>query len=218
MTPQLMSDNSTVFSIVPTPINEFKPGIYPGWFKLVACLDDSKPERLLIDRPSQHAMHIGGKKDPVMIPTATYVLAKAVVDDYMATQIWTTPNAKPGLTWIQGNVSVEEFKTKYKEEYERIKNSQKNWFYNVVKQTDIYWVQTKKNIKVVSDIARYAAKFLGLDKEWIKDDTVSMEFVNCPACMAKVDPRLAICNVCFKAIINKRAHDDLKLQGLLVSA
>ena len=217
MTPQLIQDCSTIFSIMPHEIKAFKPGIYPGWFCLDACKDENKPERLLISKPSLHAMHVAGKREPIMIPTTTYTLAKAVVDDYFATQMFLTPDARPGLTWIQGNVSLDEFLTRHMDEHKRIKDQQKRWFFNMVKQTDIFWVQSKKSPKVVSDSARYAAKFLGLDKEWAHDDIVATEFATCPACFAKCDPRLAICNVCFKGIINKKTYDELQKSGLMVA-
>jgi len=217
MSPQIPKDNSTIFSIVPEPIKEFKPGIYPGWFCLDACHDESRPQRLLIDKPSMHAMAVGGKKEPIMIPTATYVLAKAVVDDYLVCKMFTKPDARPGITWIQGDVSVSEFMSAYKDEYNRIKISQKKWFMNVVKETDVYWTQSKGNPKVISDIARYAVKQLGLEKDWAKDDIVAMEHISCPACGAKNSPHLAICNACYKCVINKKAYEDLKSSGLMVA-
>lgn len=217
MTPQMMQDNSTVFSILPRDINTVKPGIYPGNFHIDACFDIEKPSRLLIPKPSQHMMIIGGKKDPIMIPTATYTLAESIVKDYISTQLWISTDAKPGLTWIQGNISIAEFVTKFKEEHQKIKDQQKRWFFNYVKQTDAFWAQSKHSPKVISDTARYAAKFLGLEKDWCKDDIVAMEFVNCPACLAKVNPRLAVCNVCFKGVINKEVYEELKKSGQLVA-
>lgn len=216
MTPQLVVDNSTVFSIVPLDIKEFKPGINPGYYIIDRCLDENKPSRLFLSKPAIHNMEVGGKKEPIQIPTPTAIIAKAIVDDYIGSQLWCTSDAKPGLTWIQGNISEIEFKTKYKEEYDKIKVNQKKWFFNYVRQTDIYWIQSKKSPKVVSDTAKYAAKFLGLDKEWCHDDIIATEFSTCPACFAKVDPRLAICNVCFRAIINRETYDQLQKSGVLV--
>ena len=204
---QNVKDQSTIFSIVPFDIREFKPGIYPGQFNIDRCLDETKPERLLIDKPSKHAMMVGGKKDPIMIDTATYVLAQSVVDDFLSTILFTTPTAKPGLTWIQGNISTREFTNL--EEYKRIKDQQKRWFLNVVKETDKEWVQSKHNVKVVSDIARYAVKCLSLDKEWAYDDVRAMEFIRCPACGTSNNPVVAVCSNC-RCILNEEKYKSLK--------
>jgi len=202
-------DCSTIFSIVPYDIREFKPGIYPGQFNIDKCLDENEPSRLFIPYPSKHAMMIGGKRDPVMIDTATYVLARSVVEDFLATQLYTTPDAKPGICWIQGDVSLLEFKTVYKEEYDQIRQNQKRWFMNVVKETDSEWVKSGKNIKVVSDIARHASKVLKLDKEWTMDDIIATTWLECPGCLTKNDPRAIVCQNC-RCILNKEKYEALE--------
>jgi len=49
-------------SISPSLIDEFKPGIYPGHFVIAPCLNDSKPERLVIGA-SEHLMFGPGGKE-----------------------------------------------------------------------------------------------------------------------------------------------------------
>src|SRR5271169_879686 len=126
-------DKSTVFSIVPFAIQSFKPGLYTGTFKIAACLNDTKPERLTIGA-SQHMMYTAGKKQPIIVNTASYEIAKAVVDDFFDGQLYTTPDSRPGLCWVQGDTSVTDFVVKSAPLYDEMRIQQKRWFVLLVKK------------------------------------------------------------------------------------
>ena len=189
------NDKSTVFSIVPFAIDEFKPGIYPGWFKIPGCLDDRKPQTLVIGA-SEHLMVVGGKKQPIRIETPSYQIAKAVVDDFLDGQLYTTPEAKPGICWLQGHVLIDQFLRDHTDKYQQMLANQKRWFINTVQKTDDDWKKFK-NSRVVTDTARFAVRALGLTiPEWMSIEEVSMNFVTCPACSTKNNPENIVCSGC----------------------
>lgn len=205
-----VKDCSTIFSIVPFEVREFKPGIYPGWFIIPRCEDDDEPSRLLIDRPSKHMMHVGGQKKPIVLETNTATIAKSVVTDFLGSQLYTTADAKPGITFIQGNVSLEEFKVVYSDEYKRIKKSQDRWLLNVIKETDNDW-NRYHNLRVVSDHARFAARKFKLDKEWLRDAITALEDVHCIACRSKIDKEAIVCPIC------RTVQDPIKFKEMGLS-
>lgn len=190
----MFKDESTVVSIVPFLIKEFKPGIYPGDFTINPCLDDLKPEILVVSE-SQHLMTIGGKKDPIRIKQASYEIARSIVDDFLNGQLWATPGCCPGIAWIQGRISAAEFITKQKDIYIRIKADQDAWFLRLCKETDNDWARYR-NHRVVSDHAKFASRALGLNPEWMHAEEIAVNYSHCPACSTMNDPKNAVCTNC----------------------
>lgn len=207
MIQQFPNDICTIFSIVPFEVFEFKPGLYPGSFRIPACLDDGKPESLIVTS-SEHLMSVGGKKSPIRISTASYQIANSIVTDFLDGQMWTTPNEHPGICWIQGKISVPDFLENYEEVYRRIRLEQRSWFIRISKQTDNEWAKTH-NHRVVSDQAKFAAKYLGTDPEWLRTEEIGFTYNKCPACGTMNDPGNAICTQC-KCILNEEKYKMLK--------
>lgn len=197
-------DISTVFSIVPFEIREFKPGLYPGNFVIPACLDDSNPQYLHVGC-SEHLMTIGGRKEPTRVVTPSYIVAASIVRDFLDGQLWTTDIGKPGIAWVQGKGSIAAFVED--EIYVRIKKQQKNWFVQLCKQTDNEW-KKQQSYRVVSDQARFAARYLGIEPEWIRTEEVGLTFNKCPACATMNDPQNAICSNC-KCVLDKVKYEKL---------
>ena len=201
------NDKSTIFSIVPFAIDEFKPGIYPGQFKLPACTDDSKPQRLVVGA-SEHLMNVGGKRQPIRIETASYQIAKAVVDDFLDGQLFTSPDAHPGICWVQGDIPTDQFKKDCASIFASMKAVQKQWFILVVHKTDDDW-KKYKNSRVVTDYARFAAKALNIPTpEWMSTEEIAMNFLKCPACSTMNDPSNAVCSGC-SCILNAEKYKTL---------
>jgi hypothetical protein len=199
------NDKSTIFSIAPFELHEFKPGLYPGNFTIKACLDDNKPERIVVG-PSEHLMALGGKKNPPRNITPSYQVASSLVRDFLDGQMYVTPESSPGICWFQGDISTISFKGMA--EYNKIKTNQRAWFVNLCKETDNDWKKFN-SYRVVSDQARFACKFLGLDREWMKAEEVGFTYVRCPACSTMNNPANAVCISC-KCILNKEKYGKLE--------
>lgn len=201
------NDLSTVFSISPTLIHEFKPGLYPGDFTIPACLNDAEPNRLLIGA-SEHIIHIGGRRQPMRIVTPSFQIAESLVRDYLEGQLWTTPTAHPGICWVAGNVDLEQFKKVHNDLYTKMRVAQKAWYVQVCKKTDDEW-KRYRNSRVVSDQARFAARALGLEPEWMNVETVGFTFSKCPACSTPNSNDNAICTNC-KCVLDEKKFEKLK--------
>jgi hypothetical protein len=196
-------DISTIFSIVPFEIREFKPGLYPGSFNIPACLNDASPQILQVSA-SEHLMTVGGKKEPIRIITPSYQIANSIVIDFFDGQLWTTPEERPGICWIQGSIDIVLFKTKHLDMYDKMKLQQRKWFVRICKQTDNEW-KKQQSYRVVSDQARFAAHSLGLDPEWLRAEEVGFTFNKCPACSTMNDPQNSVCSNC-RCILNEEKY------------
>jgi hypothetical protein len=202
---QFKNDKSTVFSICPYELHEFKPGLYPGHYYIPACLDDRLPNRLVVG-PSEHMMTIGGQKRPLRVTTPSYEIAAAIVRDFLNGQLYTEADKHPGICWIQGDVSLENLN---QETHQEMKTTQKKWMVLVVQKTEDDW-KKYKNSRVVSDQARFAVRALGLETpEWMKIEEVGLAFNACPACNTKNDPDNVICTNC-KCVLNEAKFAKLK--------
>lgn len=201
------NDKSTVFSIAPFQVNEFRPGLYPGNFKIPACLNDTVPERLSVGA-SVHIIHIADRKEPLQVVTPSFQIAKSITDDFLDGQLWTNPNCHPGIAWIQGDVSIESFKTLHKNVFDAMRAVQRNWYVNVCNQTDNEW-KKYQNTRVVSDQARFAAKVLGLEPEWMTAEVVGFTFNKCPACNTANNANNAVCTNC-RCILDEGKFKTLK--------
>lgn len=199
-------DKSTVFSIVPFVVGpEFKPGLYPGVFTIPACTDEMIPSRLVVG-VSSHLMYIPDQS-PVRIITPSYQVANSIVRDYLDGQLFTAPDAYPGVCWIQGDVSTADFVEKNTVAHERIRRVQRNWFLNLVKKTSDDWNKFH-SYRVVSGPARIAARLLNLDPEWLKDEEIALVQMRCPACGMMNDPNNAVCAHC-RCVLNAEKFKKL---------
>lgn len=209
MTPQIdlnvyAKDHSTIFSIVPFEINEFKPGLYPGRFIIPACKDDKIPTRVVIGG-AIHYRYVPDNPKPDAVEVPSYRIAPAIVSDYLDGQLWTTAEAKPGLCWLPGEISLEDFIKHI--EYKRIKSEQVRWFTRIVDETTNDW-KRYKTYKVVSDQARFAAMYLGRNPEWLSKPDV-VEMTNCPACGTTNAKANAVCVSC-SCILDKAKYEKLE--------
>lgn len=192
---QYPNDISTIFSIAPFAINEFKPGLYPGHFKLEACLDDARPNSLEI-KSSVHMMTIGGKKQPIPVTTPSYEIAKGVVTDFLDGQLFTEEDAHPGICWLQGKVHFADFVEKHADMHQAMKETQRRWLVLVIKKTEDDW-KKYHNSRVITDQARFAARALGIPTpEWMSTEEIGMNFNKCPACSTMNDPANCVCTGC----------------------
>ena len=211
---QFPNDKSTVFSICPFAVNEFKPGLYPGHFIIPGCLDDTKPERIVCGS-SDHLVSVAGRKESLRVTTPSFEVARSVVVDFLDGQLFSTPDSHPGIMWLQGDISLDEFKSKHADKYKQMKDSQRAWFVLVVKKTQDDWNRYHTS-RVVTDIARFAVRALGMEiPEWMSVDQMGKEPLRCPACGTINDPNNAWCVNCItggiKVIINVSKAKTLQL-------
>jgi hypothetical protein len=195
--PESSRSYATLISIVPFPINENKPAIYPGRFVIPPCLNEDIPNFLEIGTSVHFIEQFNGDEKLPSIPvyTGANTMAHAIVNDYMTGQIGNVDSeARPGLACLEGKVSLAEFVTKHKDLHKQMKAQQLNWFKNLVKQADNDW-NRHHNHKIIAGPQIFAAERLGLKKEWMLPSADQVP-IKCPACLSNCAPEAVVCSVC----------------------
>lgn len=191
-------DKSTIVSIFPQDIEEIKPTIEPGKFKIKSGTYDN-PSTLIIGGSSWWKDY--DVEQPMLeIVVSSIQLADSIVKDYCNGMLGCDMDGSmPGLFFVLGETSPLEIRTKYKKKMDEMKTKQDRWFHILVKLADSLWARTNGNPLVIWDVMRLAALELNLkDKPWIKDFTTS-ELVRCKFCGGMRNSQFPICPVC-KAI------------------
>lgn len=200
------TDKCTLISVVPFLINEFKPGIYPGRFIVNPCTDPKQPQFLNIGMSVYFIKQFNGDAElpDLVIKTTSKEIAKSVVNDYMLAQMDVTEECRPGLVWLSGEVTKQEFLTEHVSLYGHMIRAQNNWYGKLVQRADNDW-NRYRNSKVVSDNQRFAARALGLEREYLMPDNTEIP-IKCPSCFSQILPQAVVCSTC-RFILNKKAYN-----------
>lgn len=212
---------STLISIVPFPIREFKPGLVPGIFEIPASVD-GKPQFKVIGQ-SMHHVYIDAERGNLPVIDPSYDVADAIVADYNSAQLESEPGAHPGLFWVLGNWNADKVKKdpRVAEKLDEIREIQNNWFQKLVVLGDDDW-QRHRQHTAISDIQRVAAKTLDPEnkrgREWIfvnntqQTQMDEMKSMICPACGSDIINTAIICRYC-KLIIDQKRYAEMKFAG-----
>lgn len=210
-------DKSTIVSIIPKIITEWKPTLFPGRFIIPAA----KPgdfELFIVEPSAWYLNSIDDAVPPTEIPVSSVELAASIVRDYCnGILLCDMDERMPGLFWIPGeyhkkniNNYTSEGGKSFQILLDEARRKQKNWYMALVQSTDALWAE-RPNPRVVSDDAKLAAEFLQLkDKPWMVDFKTS-EMVNCKACGELVNPAFPVCKHCH-AILDPARAKQLDIQ------
>lgn len=200
--------HATLISIVPFKIQEFKPGIYPGFFELAPC-KNNVPEILNIQDSVYH-VEIDENRT-ITVKCQAEDIAKSLVSDYVVSNLQYSieANAAPGFMWKPGKLSVNDVLMKFGDDLAALRVTQMNWFSRLVQLADDDWEKSRQH-KFISDMQRFAAKALGLDKPWIiTPQTIELRTEKCPACQTLVMPEAIVCSQC-RCVLNFEKYEKLK--------
>lgn len=203
-------DKSTVVSIYPVKIHEFKPTLHPGTFDIPAGTYNNPA--IVVVGSSSWFKDVGENQPPLEIPNSSIQIADSLINDYCNGLIaCNMGDCKPGLFFVPGEFAPIEIKAKYQPMLDVAKQKQENWYRELVKMADILWARTNGNPLSISDDMRLGARELNLlDKEWLRDFKMS-EMVRCAACGTMVTPGYPVCPNC-KAIVNPEQAKKLNIQ------
>ena len=203
---QIENNYATVVSIVPFNMEEYKPGIYPGFFQIPACVDEPQ---ILVVGESIHFIEVDPDRS-VPVTNPPYKVAKSIVDDYISSSLQADSTAGPGLFWKVGKYTLEMVKKECKEELEDARRRQTAWFLNLVKLADDDWEKTRQH-KFISDLQRFAARALNLDRPWLIEVS-NLTTKRCPACGNNTTESIVVCPTC-RCILDKEKYDTLQFAG-----
>lgn len=200
---------STVVSIVPFPIVEVKPGLYPSTFSIPPSRDNI-PQVIHIGT-CIHYVYIDGDRGSLQVRDSSAEVAKSIVEDYINSQLGISLEAHPGLTWLPGQVSPGMFLHEWPELYKEMQQNQYNWFKTLCRMADTDWKRYQQH-NAISETQRVAAQHIGLDPKmhaWMDQSVSPLDKANelhCPKCNSLVAPTQVVCLGC-RFILNKEQYD-----------
>jgi hypothetical protein len=194
---------ATIVSLFPFDINEIKPGVYPGHFHLEPCLDVKKPSILHINDAISYLFDgLTGKSMPINQPVE--VMAKSVVDDFRNSFLTIGPDSGPGIFWVEGHHSVADIVKLFSDDIRKAELRQYKWFEALVRLADDDFAKYGQH-RAVSDLQRYAADYLHLDRVW-KRKLEEQRMTNCPACRSTIPEDALVCASC-RTIIRPQEYE-----------
>lgn len=200
------SMNCTVVSLVPYPVKELKPNIIPGYFQIPRS-KNGVPSVLPIGDSIHWIDSPFPKQPPMKVTENSRAIAKAIVNDFIESQLAIDGDAAPGLFWVEGHHDHNSVIKNFKGELEAANKRQNNWFIALIRLADDDWARFHQN-KGISDIQRYAAKALGMDREWLSS-TLDMATIPCPLCRTAISTEAIICASC-GYIVNLEKYSVMK--------
>lgn len=189
-----MKDISTIVSIVPVEIREFKPGIFPGQFNIPACDNPDKPVFYPVSS-SVTMFSVAGQKNPVPVETSSAIIASAICRDYNVSQIALGNDSAPGLAFVEGKCDLTSLTAEHPEVLPALKASQRVWYINLCKMADNDW-ERYKNHKAISTLEKIACRALKLDRDWLLDEYSAETLSKCKACEQQISRTQVICHHC----------------------
>jgi hypothetical protein len=203
-------DKSTIISIFPKQIDEYKHTLQPGRF-IIPPGSYEKPSVLVIG-PSSWWKEIDPEQPHIEIPQSSVVIANSVVNDYCNGLVGCDMGEKmPGLFWLPGEINPAQLVVNHKVLLDRANTRQRNWLMELVKIADVLWARTNGNPLSISNDMRMAAEMLNLKvKPWMQDFTM-VQLTNCPACGHLRNNNYPICANC-KTVIDKAQFEKLGLK------
>lgn len=199
---------STIVSVIPFPLVEVKPGIYPGKFEIPAAGPDSF-QLLVIGNSKYHVEVDEGRT--ITVTAESEDIAKSIIEDYVIAQIGFSreEDTAPGIFWVPGEHDQTSILIKYSIQLQGAKDRQDRWFKKLVQVADDDWERSRQH-RAISDVQRYAAKSLGLDKPWIiAPIPMTISTLKCVACQSLVTPETIVCPSC-KCILNPEKYKNLQ--------
>lgn len=200
-------DKSTIFSIYPQEINEYKITLFPPHYNIPAGTFE-KPGSLVIGAGSWWK-DVPESNQLIEIVHNSLDVAESVINDYVIGLIAYTPDSYPGLFYVPEEISAKDAKVKYVKEFAEADKKQRNWYLRLVNFADQVWSK-QPNPAVISAHMRLAATSLGLDKDWLKNYAAAA-MSKCPACGALRDTNFPVCASC-NMIVDPEKFKSLGIQ------
>ena len=206
-------DKSTIVSLLPKMIEEYKPTIFPGRFIIPAAKKDDF--EILVVTSSSWFREMEEGVPHLEIQTGSQNVARSIVEDYSNGLLaCDMGDRRPGLFWIPGEYDKTTIHTyrerkigkEFKVLLEEAKQRQRNWFEALVTMADVLWVRSSGNPLSVDDNMKMAAMYLSLEKPWTKQ-AQAVAMTNCKACGALVNPSYPVCANCKNVIDVKKAAE-----------
>ncbi len=201
-------DKSTIFSIFPQDINEYKITLFPPHYFIPGGTLEN-PGALVIG-PGSWWKDIPESNQLIEVVHNSLDIAQSVIMDYVIGLMAYAPNAHPGVFYVPEEIEVKDAKVKYAAQFAEADQKQRAWYLRLVNFADQVWSK-QPNPAVISTHMRLAANSLGLEKDWLKNYTAAA-MSKCPACGALRDVAYPVCGSCHMIV----DPDKFKALGIQV--
>jgi len=186
---------STIVSIVPVEIYVNSQGAYyPGVYRIPKA-DDMLPQILLID-DGWHRLYLGAERGWRRFNLLSHEIAKSIVDDYIRSSICVGEGCQPGIFYAPKVIQKEVIEKECKEQLSIARSRQLRWYEMLIRMADNDWSKSGHRHNVISDLQRFIAKKLKLEKEWLFEAKIQEDSVKCPACFSIISKEAIVCFNC----------------------
>jgi len=184
----------TIISACPFPIDEKKPGLQPGVFKIPAAKLERQDIEVIVVKSGSYPVYMDHDRGSFVVEEKLETIAMSVVEDLCNAVLAADYLARPAIFWVSGEYTKEEAKEEFHDQIMDAIQKQAEWFRRLVQLADDDWSKTRQH-KFITDIQRYAGKALGLQREWlIKPLTVATQ--ECPGCAKDISGKALKCSFC----------------------
>lgn len=195
----------TIVNLLPMELNEDKPHMLPSSFKVPAATKHSLG--LLHVEEGIHyvpnpLVDDGKPNSSIKQITMPDEMARSIVEDYASAQVALGSGATPGIFYVSGRLTEKEVRELYPDLVEQYTVQMKKWFHNLCALADADW-NRNHNMLAVSDLQRMAAKYLGINKEWV--EFKQQENAVCKFCTVFIPVGAIVCPNC-KNILDDKAY------------
>jgi hypothetical protein len=201
---------STVISLLPYDYKAEFPGVLPPYV-LIPALEIEALKRgdfnvIHVDDCSGWIPTLDGKAVKQYYPGE--MVAGSICADHIASSMYSTPEAFPGLKSLPGVHQKDEIKKSFSDELKGLDKTQRAWFSILVRIADDVWRSPGgQQSGTISDLQRLAARIVAPDKPWIND--VRVDLIPCPACTMSIPAAAMICPQC-KTVVNQEYYKTFK--------
>jgi hypothetical protein len=202
----------TVVSLYPLPIDEYKPGLYPGHFHFDGAKDGDLS--LLVLEDSCYWVHFPDEERPsIKMNVPSKEVAASLINDFVNNLygVNLVTGSMPGLFQVDGQFTKDEIQKKFTAELQAARVRQVKWYTRVVELADSDWVASGNKPTAISSVHRLACQALGFDRPWLVImDEAGPKY--CPVCRTKVHPTAIVCSSC-RAVLDEKRYATVKFAG-----
>ena len=183
-------------SIYPFTVEEYKPGLYPSTYKIKGTKDNKSPT--ILEVKDAHYYIQTDNNISQKIPVSANDLAKSIVTDFITGCLGISHEAYPGIFIFNNDKDTD-----------KARDAQNKWFKVLIEKADADWGIAARPGSI-NKIQRYAAKALGVEREWTVEASDTPKF--CPACTKSVTIGAVVCMNC-QCILDPVAYAKLSFVG-----
>jgi hypothetical protein len=190
-----MSNVATIISIAPCSFVEEKASLIPKTYIIPKCDTPDNPVLYKVNDAVTFE-YIDEVRKNRRYPVSAQQVAASIVNDIKNAMFGrdSANNAFPGITYVPDEInSLSELTKKYPNLLGTLREQQTNWYKFLVHLADDDWSKFRQH-KMITALSVQAAKYLGLEREWIIDFTATQK--KCPGCMSFVHNEAIICKHC----------------------